>query len=328
MKKGGQDVIYADEWPLKNQDETDILIKEANLIDAKGAGITGGDPLMVPERTTTYIRLLKETYGPLFHIHLYTSGLVHADAINDFAAAGLDEIRFHPMPDEWDDMDDSKILSAIQQATNTSMDVAIEIPVLPRMKHQIIKLIRWANSNQIKWINLNELEFSERNETPLRLRGLIEKHDLSAAVQNSQETAYQIIKTIDTENLDIGVHYCSSSFKDAIQLKNRMKRRAKNIKTPIDLITDDATILKGIVEHPNKKKLEILLDELKKTQKLTQNDFCLDEHDHRLYLPIPLLEQIAHYLVRRGYTCFISEQYPTHDHLEVERIPLPLKIEE
>ena len=322
MKKGGHDVIYADEWKLENQDDTDILFKEGNLINAKGAGITGGDPLMVPRRTNTYIRLLKETYGQTFHIHLYTSGQVNADIITKLAISGLDEIRFHPMPNEWHSMDSSKIYHAIHTATQTTMDVAIEIPVLPGMEKQIIRLIHWAYAHHIKWVNLNELEFSERNERQLRKKGMIEKHDLSAAVKQSQETAYQIIQTIDSHHLDIGVHYCSSSFKDAIQLKNRMRRRAENIKTPIDYITDDATIMKGIVEHPNKKKIQMLLNELIRTYGLIKRDYILDKH-YRLQLSIPLLEQIAPDLVKKGFSCFISEQYPTHDQLEVERIPLP-----
>ena len=40
-KKYKKDVIYADEWPVTNIHQ---IIEEAKLIDAKGAGFTGGDP--------------------------------------------------------------------------------------------------------------------------------------------------------------------------------------------------------------------------------------------------------------------------------------------
>jgi len=322
LEKGGHDVIYADEWKLENQDDTDILVKEANLINAEGAGITGGDPFIVPERTKSYIEFLKRTYGPSFHIHLYTSGLINSRIIPDLADAGLDEIRFHPMPNEWKSMESSKICQAIQTAINTSMEVAIEIPVLPGMYKQIISLIQWADAHQINWVNLNELEFSERNETQLRNRQMTEKHDISAAVQQSQETAYHIIENIDEKKLDIGVHYCSSSFKDAVQLKNRMRRRAENIKTNLDHITDDATILKGIIEHPNKKRIKSILTQLIMTYGLTKKDYLLDT-PCTVQIPISLLEQIAEDLVKKGFSCYISERYPTHDQLEVERIPLP-----
>ena len=324
LKKGGQDVIYADEWKLDSPEDTDILAKEANLIDAEGAGITGGDPLMVPERTNFFIEFLKRTYGPSFHIHLYTSGLVNSRKIPDLADVGLDEIRFHPMPDEWEFMNSSKIYRAIQSAIDTSMDVAIEIPVLPGMDKQIISLIHWADDHQINWVNLNELEFSERNEIQLRKRKMTEKHDISAAVNQSQETAYRIIENIDTKNLDVGVHYCSSSFKDAIQLKNRMRRRAENIKTNLDYITDDATILKGIIKHSNKDRIQSLLAQLIKTHGLTKKDYILNT-PFTMQISISLLEKIAEDLVNKGFSCYISEQYPTQDQLEVERIPLPYK---
>jgi len=99
LKKGGNDRIFADEWELKNESDTKKLVHEAEYINAIGAGITGGDPLIVWKRTKTYISLLKDTFGSEFHIHLYTSGLKNAEKIQQLVSAGLDEIRFHPMPE-------------------------------------------------------------------------------------------------------------------------------------------------------------------------------------------------------------------------------------
>ena len=48
-KKYNKDVVYANEWPTNKIDE---IIKEAKLIDAEGAGFTGGDPLCKLFRTT------------------------------------------------------------------------------------------------------------------------------------------------------------------------------------------------------------------------------------------------------------------------------------
>ena len=75
MKKQGKDVIYADEWKLKNEKDTEKLLLESEYIKATGAGITGGDPLLVWRRTQKYIALLKENFGKSFHVHLYTSGV-------------------------------------------------------------------------------------------------------------------------------------------------------------------------------------------------------------------------------------------------------------
>jgi hypothetical protein len=54
------DVVYANERPVKNVDD---VIEEARIQEAKGAGITGGDPLARLDRTVEYIRVLKENFG-------------------------------------------------------------------------------------------------------------------------------------------------------------------------------------------------------------------------------------------------------------------------
>ncbi|MCJ7517453.1 MAG: radical SAM protein, partial [Methanomassiliicoccales archaeon] len=55
-KKKGRDVIYADEKRVRNDED---VIGEARSIDAEGTGITGGDPVLVLDRTIRYVTLLK-----------------------------------------------------------------------------------------------------------------------------------------------------------------------------------------------------------------------------------------------------------------------------
>lgn len=68
-KKWAKDDVYANEWKISSEKD---IIKEAELCDSKGAGITGGDPLARIERVAKYIRMLKKRLGRKFHIHLYT----------------------------------------------------------------------------------------------------------------------------------------------------------------------------------------------------------------------------------------------------------------
>jgi len=158
-KKLGKDRIFANEWELKNENDTDKLIHEAELINATGAGITGGDPLNVWRRTKRFILVLKQKFDSDFHIHLYTSGLKNGEHIKDLTSVGLDEIRFHPEPKYWINMESSPIIHSINDALKTSADVAIEIPVIPNKDEEIISLIKWANNKGVKWLNLNELEY-------------------------------------------------------------------------------------------------------------------------------------------------------------------------
>lgn len=322
-KKLGKDRIFADEWELDTEKDVDKLIKEAEYIEATGAGITGGDPLIVWKRTKDYIYLLKDTFGEDFHIHLYTSGLKNGEHIDDLISVGLDEIRFHPLPKYWDKMDDKPIAKTIKNSVNTNIDVAIEIPVMPGMENQILSLIRWSDKIGVKWINLNELEFSETNAEKLKNEGFTVKDDISSAVRGSQELANNIIEKISRDDLGIGVHYCSSSFKDGIQLRNRIKRRAQNVAKEHEVITDDGTLLKGVVYSDTFAPMEINI--------LLLHDFGIDERyisvnndKNRVEIAPWILEKIAPELKKKRLECYIVEEYPTADALEVERIPLPL----
>ena len=322
-RKLGKDRIFANEWELENENDVDKLIKEAEYIEATGAGITGGDPLLVWKRTEKYITLLKDTFGSDFHIHLYTSGTKNSKHINDLVSAGLDEIRFHPPHRFWNNMIASPSYLSIKKALETDVDVAIEIPAIPSLEKEMFFLVSWANEMGVKWINLNELEFSETNADELNEIGFTVKDDISSAVKGSQEAAYAVIYGSLNEDFDIGVHYCSSAFKDGIQLKNRIKRRARNVAKKFDIITDEGTLLKGVI-YPKKMSLKELQNLLKKEYRISNKKLFLNEEKNRIEIPIWKLEKIASNLKKQGFECYLIEEYPTADSLEVERTPLPL----
>jgi pyruvate formate-lyase activating enzyme-like uncharacterized protein len=322
-KKIGKDRIFANEWELENEHDTNKLILEAELIKATGAGITGGDPLIVWKRTKKYISILKENFGTDFHIHLYTSGLKNREYINELITAGLNEIRFHPEPKYWSDMKKSPIFSSIKDTIGSDVDVAIEIPVIPNMNNEIISLIKWADALEIDWVNLNELEYSETNAKILNDKGFTVKDDVSSAVKGSEKSAYDVIKRISDLDLKIGVHYCSSSFKDASQLRNRIMRRAKSIAKDFEVITEEGTILKGVIYSKN-MSLSNLIVLLKSEFNLDNINFFINKEKERIELNILFLEKIAPILKKKDIKCYIIEEYPTADSLEVEKIPLPV----
>ncbi len=320
-KKNGKDKIFVDEWELSTENDTQKLLQEAEYINAKGAGITGGDPLIKWKRTKKYISLLKNEFGEDFHIHLYTSGLKNGEYINELVSLGLDEIRFHPMVIYWKKMQNIPFNKYIKKAISLDCDVAFEIPVIPGFEEDIFSLIKWADENYVSWINLNELEFSETNVLKLNNRGFNVKDDISSAVKYSQQTAYNVIKKINNADFKIGVHYCSSSFKDGIQLRNRIKRRAINIARSGDIITDDGTLLKGIIVSKN-KSLDEIYSLLIKSLKIQKKYINIDIDKKRIELAIWILEKNLNFFKKNFFECFIVEEYPTADRLEVEKIPL------
>jgi len=319
--KLGKDRIFADEWELTDENDVEKLISEAEYIEAAGAGITGGDPLMVWKRTKKYIKLLKNHFGSNFHIHLYTSGAKNGEFVEELVTAGLDEIRFHPAPVYWNEMDKFPFCKVIKNSVNADCDVAFEIPVIPEKENEILSLIRWADEHNVKWVNLNELEFSETNAEKLTQKSFTVKDDISAAVLGSQKTAYTVVE--NSLDLEIGVHYCSSSFKDGIQLTNRIKRRAKNIAKAGDVVTKDGTLLKGVV-YSSKKTLKQIYNLLLTKFKINEKYLFIDKEKNRVEVASWILEKIFNELKKHNLDCFLVEEYPTADRLEVEKIPLPI----
>jgi pyruvate formate-lyase activating enzyme-like uncharacterized protein len=307
-KKAGRDVVFADE--MRARSERDVLL-EARLIDALGTGITGGDPLCVPVRTVKYIRLLKRIFGPKHHIHLYTSGHFRREWIRRLAEAGLDEIRFHPGPKTWKKMGMTKLAGLMVEAKRAGMDVGAEVPAIPGKDKELMKLARTLDCLGADFLNLNELEYSETNSGRLNRLGFTVRDDISSGVLGSEAAALAVI---EGAGVSMSLHYCSSGFKDGIQLRRRILRRARNVARPYQQITPDGTILTGIIEGPPG-----LLATIRRRYRVPARMSAYNSKKRRVETATGMVMRLAPMLAA---PCFIVEEYPTWDGLEVERTPL------
>ena len=302
-EKKGRDVVYANE--LLVRDDEDIL-REGELMEAEGTGITGGDPLIVADRTANIIQLLKDYFGERHHIHLYTS-IFDAKKIDLLIEAGLDEIRFHPPVEIWNEIEKSEMKKILK---DIEIDVGVEIPLIPHLEKETHHLLSEVDGYGINFINLNELEFSETNADALEQYGYEVKSDISSAVKGSEEMAADVLKW----GLTKPIHYCSSSFKDGVQLRERIMRRARNVAKPYEFITEDGTFLIGIITAEKEEMKKIM-----KNFGINQAIMEWNDEKKRIETSPFILEEIAEEL---PYPCYIVEEYPTADRLEVERIPL------
>ena len=302
------DVVFADE-KLVTRDE-DVL-EEARAIRATGAGITGGDPLDAVDRTCHYIRLLKKEFGSRFHTHLYTMS-TDPEKIRKLAEAGLDEIRFHVPPGLWTRASHSAYVPASRLARSLGMVVGVEVPLIPDREADLVKLIEWAEEERLAFVNLNEMEFSDANFARVRVRGYEMKHELSHGVKGADPAALRILG----RSWKTTVHYCTSGYKDGWQLRSRIKRRAEHVARPWDIVTEDGTLIKGIVEGPD---LERLMGHLSQRYRVPKDLMSVDGARRRLEIAPWILEEIAPHLDRPS---FLVEEYPTADALEVERTRL------
>jgi pyruvate formate-lyase activating enzyme-like uncharacterized protein len=147
------------------------------------------------------------------------------------------------------------------------MIVGAEVPVIPGFENvkYIEELVCYLENIGADFINLNEFEYCFPNSQSLKEKGFILKKNSIAAVVNSQETAINLIRKLGPE-VSLKMHFCSIRAKDYYQLKNRYLRRAKNIKLPYEVITEEGLLLYAQIEGNEKemdKFYEILLSDLK-----------------------------------------------------------------
>lgn len=304
FEKKGKDVIYANEMRVSDRSE---IIAEAESMDATGTGITGGDPLLCIDRTINAIRMLKEHFGDGHHIHLYTSTM-DVEKVSRLIDAGLDEIRFHPRIEDWTRMEDTPLSEIVRM----DIDVGIEVPALPDHEDALSSLIAYAGSVGIGFVNLNELEFSESNWDMMDEKGYELKDETSAAILGSERTALKMLERYP----DIPIHFCSSAFKDGVQLRNRLIRRANHIAREYDVVTEDGTILKGLIYADD---LDAAYGFMKEEYDVPDELILVDRERNRIEIASWIVEELADEI---PFKCYITEEYPTADRLEVERTPL------
>ena len=294
-EKKNSDLIYMNELKSRNVKE---LVEEVRAGGSRGAGITGGDPLAVIERTVKFIKELKKVFGKSFHIHLYTSlNLISEEIILKLQKAGLDELRVHP------DIMNKKLWNKLNLISGKFGDVGIEVPVFPGAEKKVLELIDYAK-DKVDFFNLNELEYATLYEDYYKKMGwkVMEGYE----VKGSEESALNILKKLRKSNLRI--HYCSGEFKDDIQFVNRIKLRAKNVALSTDKITNDGMLLRGVIRGENLLKLKKVLEDK------FDSEFFIDKKKSRIIFDVNFARRVS----LEFKECYVVEEYPTVDGLEVE----------
>jgi pyruvate formate-lyase activating enzyme-like uncharacterized protein len=292
-----KDIIFANERRV-NRDED--LIEEAISMDALGTGITGGEPLLRLDRVIHYIKLLKYKFGRSHHIHLYTALAPNKGVLESLKKAGLDEIRFHPPQNLLPGIDRTHYRVSLTQAYELGLSVGIEVPSIACDHGGVISLLKEIDG----FLNLNELEFSETNFSQLKKRGYVIVNDTSSAAIGSREVA----EALNYNKL----HFCSSRFKDAVQLRERFRRIAKRSARYFDEITDDGTLVYGVIEGSCAGLLK----------EAGVQDEMYYVRDGTVEIAWWIAEKLAGELKEIGCKVSVIERYPMKNGMIAERTPL------
>ncbi|KDE55416.1 radical SAM protein [Methanoculleus sp. MH98A] len=230
-ERKGRDVVFANERQVSSPSEA---IEVAESMSALGTGVTGGEPLLEIERVVDYCRALKEHFGPDHQIHLYT-GLAPDETMLRRLQGLVDELRLHPPHEVWPQILETDFAGSAVLARRMGFLIGIEVPSLPGIEDLAAAL------PLLDFLNINELEWGETCAAAMRERGFELDDGLHNAVKGARQWAEKLVG-------DPKVHFCSSVFKDSVQLRERLKRIAANTARPFEEVTDDGTVVYGVLE--------------------------------------------------------------------------------
>jgi len=296
-----KDIIWANERKITSKKE---LIEEARESNSKGAGITGGDPLLFLERTLEYARELKKEFGKNFHIHIYLpTKLVTLEKLKKLSEY-IDEARFHPeflcrdlnLEEAEEDMKRIFLASEFWKKEN----IGIELPVFPDKKDEILNFILKIKEH-IGFVNLNELETSETNIESMKKYKLKEGGYI---ISGSKEAGIWILQELEKKKTEIKVHLCTAELKDWFQYKNRLLLHDI---LPYGKRTEEGTVIYLAIYAKDKEEFD-------KLERLKLG--YADNKKRRVILPE---KKTIKLIKNKKYKIERVEEYPSYDGAEVCR---------
>ncbi len=315
------DFMYANERKIEIGD-WQAVIEEAKAMNATGAGITGGDPVMARERVLEAAKILKAEFGSDFHLHMYTSIPFKPEWADDFAAAGIDEIRFHFL-----NLEANKYRETITACKSSGILTGVEIPCEPDKEEELMELLETMRGMDIQFLNLNELEITVGNHDNMELRGFNLSTEITAGAAGSAELSIAMRDRVMAAKLGFpdpidgkvrdpyGFHlkFCTATYKDSGQLRRRFIRRGEHTIAPHETLTDDGTLIFGALSSTPDEQND-WINEICRETGLPSRFLYWDELNSRIEMPLVVAEDIAEIV---DADVSIVEVTPTYERMEL-----------
>lgn len=300
-EKRDKDLSYINERKIEKKED---ILEEIKACDSKGTSFTGGDPLLKIDKCLDYAKLIKEEHSN-HHIHLYTGSTDKIVKELEKLESYVDEVRFH--------VKNQKEVYGLKSILNMNFKFGIEIPAIPGNFEKMCSIIESASSSGFSFVNLNEFEYTETNWNNLSKRGFNFDSDTSM-VKGSKDLSLKLLEKY--EDFPISIHFCPSVLKDAIQLRRRWKRRAKNTKKYYEEI-EDCLIVKGELSGDVREIVNYLNDELNISKKM------YDVHVDKVFTHWAVADKISENKeISKKIKSAIIKEYPTYKRVVSEYIPL------
>jgi len=197
-----------------------------------GVSISGGEPLMTPELTLSYLRAVRKRSGAAVHLWLYTNGtLLTADLCSCLRDAGLDEIRFDLGAVRYN-------LKKLRLAVGSIPTVTVEIPAVPEDEELLkLKMVEMAAAG-VNHLNLHQMRLTPYNFGPLTERGYTFLHGEKVTLLGSELCALRMVRFGLEQGIPLPVNYCSFPYKRRYQHAAARRRAALAVCVPGEVVTE------------------------------------------------------------------------------------------
>lgn len=219
-EKPRKDELVVHGIPVREPEEAPAIIER---FDLKSVGISGGEPLLFPDRVLRLIRALRAMPRKL-RIDLYTNGdRVDTILLQELRSAGLDALRFNLVAREFS-------LYPVRLALRYFEEVAVEIPVIPEQMPQLRGMVRDLDHMGVPFLNLHELFSCSENSGRVaaegqKLKDAPSKHLLWRPTQASGEAALELLLYALENTRRLSVYYCSCGTQEMISRNGLIRRR-------------------------------------------------------------------------------------------------------
>ena len=197
-----------------------------------GVSISGGEPLLTPELTLSYLSAVRRRCGDAVHLWLYTNGtLLTADLCGRLRDAGLNEIRFDLGAVRYH-------LKKLRLAVGCIPTVTVEIPAVPEEEQLLkLKLVEMADAG-VDHLNLHQMRLTPYNFGPLTERGYSFIHGEKVTVLESELCALRLVRHGLEQGIALPVNYCSFPYKRRFQHAAARRRAAQSVRAPGEVVTE------------------------------------------------------------------------------------------
>jgi len=302
-------VQQEDETPQTQRllfDDPESYARYINWFNFKGVSFSGGEPLMVFDRTIRSVETIRRLCPPDVYIWLYTNGILGSEAkFRKLASAGINEIRFDLGATDYH-------LEVLKGAAACIPNVTVEIPAVPEAVEQLKELLPRLSALGVTRLNLHQLRLTAHNAGKMLPHGYTYLHGEEPTVLESELAAFELMAFVVEQGLAIGVNYCNFQFKNRFQKAGFRRKMATRLTEANEEITQNGFLRKIVAETAGVES-DVALSALRSMAELPEQIV--------LYYTGRVLTNLGPPALKRHHT-IEGIDYPIDEGLSVEPIVL------